>query len=87
MLEEIARVTGGESYVLGLGDRAISKIARAIEGMEKGLIEERTFESYLELFQIPLALCFALLLTEAIVGERKREKKGAGEGGPGGEIV
>jgi Ca-activated chloride channel family protein len=85
VLEEIARVTGGESYVLGLGDRAISKIARAIEGMEKGLLEERTFESYLELFQIPLALCFALLLAEAIVGERKRGEKDAGYGRPRGE--
>ena len=71
VLEEIARATGGEIYVLGLGDRAISKIARAIGGMEKGLLEERTFESYSELFQIPLALCFVLLLAEAIVGERK----------------
>jgi len=87
VLEEIARVTGGESYVLGLGDRAISKIARAIEGMEKGLLEERTFESYLELFQIPLALCFALLLAEAIVGERKSADKEAGDDGPGGEGV
>lgn len=74
VLEEIARTTGGESYVLGLGDRAMSKIARAIEGMEKGVLEERTFESYLELFQVPLALCFALLLVEAVVGERKHEK-------------
>ncbi len=75
VLEEIARTTGGESYVLGLGDRAIAKIARAIEGMEKGLLEERTFESYLELFQIPLALCFALLLAEALVGERRAVKE------------
>jgi len=71
VLEEIARATGGESYVLGLGDRAISKIAQAVGGMEKGVLEERTFESYLELFQVPLALCFMLLLAEAIVGERK----------------
>jgi Ca-activated chloride channel family protein len=78
VLDEIARATGGESYVLGLGDRAISRIARAIEGMEKGLLEERTFESYVELFQIPLALCFAVLLVEALVGERRSGGKLAG---------
>ncbi len=82
VLEEIARATGGESYVLGLGDRAISRIARAIEAMEKGVLEERTFESYLELFQIPLALCFALLLAEAIVGERKSGETEPGDRGP-----
>ena len=85
VLEEIARATGGQSYVLGLGDGAISKIARAIKGMEKGLLEERTFESYMELFQIPLALCFALLLVEAILGERKSGNKKPDDGEPGGE--
>ena len=87
VLQEIARATGGESYVLGLGDRAISKIARAVEGMEKGLLEERTFESYLELFQIPLALCFALLVAEAIVGERKSGDKKPEDGESGREAV
>jgi hypothetical protein len=53
--------------------------------MEKGLLEERTFESYLELFQIPLALCFALLVAEAIVGERKSGAGETGNGEPGGE--
>ena len=92
-------VTGGwiESDALSLalaaqrqGGERLGKIL-----VEKGLLGERTFESYLELFQIPLALCFALLLAEALVGERKREKKEAGNGAswevragaPGGEGV
>jgi Ca-activated chloride channel family protein len=71
-LRHIARATGGESYTLGLGDREISRLARSIKGMEKGILEERTFESYVELFQIPLVMCLALLLAEAFVGERKK---------------
>jgi Ca-activated chloride channel family protein len=69
-LEEIARATGGESYNLGLGDREISKITRSIEGLEKGILEQRSFEAYAELFQIPLALCFLLLVVESLIGDR-----------------
>jgi len=71
-LREIAQATGGDSYTLGLGDREISTLARSIKGMEKGVLQERTFESYLELFQVPLVICFALLLAEAFVGEKRQ---------------
>jgi Ca-activated chloride channel family protein len=72
LLEEIAKNTDGESYVLGMGDSEISKLVKSIESMEKGLLEQRTYEDYAELFQLPLALCLILLVIEPFVGDRLR---------------
>jgi Ca-activated chloride channel family protein len=69
-LEEMARATGGEAYVLSRGYQEVGKLAKSIQKMEKGLLEERTFEDYLELFQVPLALCFLLLVGEAFIGDK-----------------
>jgi Ca-activated chloride channel family protein len=71
-LKSIARATGGETYVLGLGDREISSLAGSIETIEKGLLEQRSFEDYAELFQIPLVLCLVLLVAEGFLGDRRR---------------
>jgi Ca-activated chloride channel family protein len=73
LLRRIARSTGGESFILGLGDREISKLARSIESIEKGLLEQRSFEDYAELFQIPLVLCLVLLVAEGFIGDRKHD--------------
>jgi Ca-activated chloride channel family protein len=70
MLDRLSGTTGGESYRLDAGERELSKLAKAIEGLEKGLFEERTFEDYIELFPVPLLLCFLLLVTEAFIGDR-----------------
>jgi Ca-activated chloride channel family protein len=72
MLDRLASATGGESFRLGAGDREIAKLAKAIEGLEKGVFEERTFEDYVELFPVPLLLCFLLLVVESFVGDRVR---------------
>ena len=72
-LEELARATGGECLVLGPGDREIARIVRGVQGIEKGVLEQRSFERYIELFQIPLALSLLLLLGEGLVGERRRD--------------
>jgi len=71
-LDRLAAASGGESFRLGGGDREIVKLAGAIEGLEKGVFEERTFEDYVELFPVPLLLCFLLLVAEAFVGDRVR---------------
>jgi Ca-activated chloride channel family protein len=72
LLEHLARTTGGESRFLGLGDRAVGRVAEALERLEKGTLEERSFEYYLELFQLPLGICFILLIIEGVLGDRKR---------------
>ncbi len=72
-LRRIGRETGGGAYVLSLGGREVSQVARAIASLEKGVLEERKFESYLELFQVPLGLGLLLLVVECFVGERVRE--------------
>jgi len=69
-LDRLAAATGGESFRLGGGEREITKLARAIEGLEKGVFEERAFEDYVEIFPVPLLLCFVLLVAEAFVGDR-----------------
>jgi Ca-activated chloride channel family protein len=71
-LDRVAAATGGESFRLGGGERDMAKLAKAIEGLEKGVFEERTFEDYVELFPVPLLLCFLLLVAEAFVGDKVR---------------
>jgi Ca-activated chloride channel family protein len=77
VLERMAGETGGESYRLGSGDREVTRVAKAIEGLEKGLFEQRTFEDYLQLFPFPLGLCLLLLVAEALVAERIGPRNGA----------
>jgi Ca-activated chloride channel family protein len=72
-LRELARATGGECLALGPGEREIARVVGAIQGIEKGVVEQRSFERYVELFQIPLAVSLLLLLGEGLVGERKRK--------------
>jgi Ca-activated chloride channel family protein len=71
-LDRLAGATGGESFRLGGGEREVAKLAKAIESLEKGVFEERTFEDYVELFPVPLLLCFLLLVAEAFVGDKVR---------------
>jgi Ca-activated chloride channel family protein len=72
-LRKLGRETGGDTYVLSLAGREISQIVRAITSLEKGVLEERSFESYLEFFQVPLALGLLLLIVETLVGDRVRD--------------
>jgi Ca-activated chloride channel family protein len=70
LLRRLGRETGGETFVLSLGGKEISQIARGITSLEKGVFEERSFESYMEFFQVPLGLGLLLLVLECFVGER-----------------
>jgi Ca-activated chloride channel family protein len=73
LLREMARATGGESLILGPSQREITKLAGYIHDIEQGVLEQRTFEQYVELFQVPLAVSLLLLLGEGLVGERRRD--------------
>ena len=77
-LRQIARATGGETFVLAQGEREVAQIAGAIQGIEKGVLEQRSFEHYVELFQIPLGLALLLLLGEGFVAERRKGGDDAG---------
>jgi Ca-activated chloride channel family protein len=81
LLRELARATAGESYVLGPGDREVAKIAGGIQDIEKGVLEQRSFEQYVEMFQIPLALALLLLLGESLIGDRRKGSKAEAAGG------
>ncbi|HVP57455.1 MAG TPA: VWA domain-containing protein [bacterium] len=72
LLRELARATGGESFLLGPAEREVTKIADDIHNIEKGVVEQRSFEQYMELFQIPLAISLLLLLGEGLIGEKRR---------------
>jgi Ca-activated chloride channel family protein len=72
VLERLAEATGGESFRIGSGEREISRLTKTLQSLEKGVFEQRTFEDYIEVFQLPLALCFLLLVAEAFIGDRVR---------------
>lgn len=73
LLRQIATGTRGESLVLGSGEREIAKVAAGVQGIEKGVLEQRSFEHYVELFQIPLGLALLLLVGEGLVGEKRKD--------------
>jgi Ca-activated chloride channel family protein len=72
LLKEIARGTGGESLVLGPGMKEITRIVSGVQGIEKGTLEQRSFEHYAELFQFPVGLALLLLVGEGLVSERRK---------------
>jgi Ca-activated chloride channel family protein len=72
-LRKLGRETGGEMFLLDPAGKEISRIARAIASLEKTVLEERSFESYLEFFQLPLGLGLLLLVIESFVGDRVRK--------------
>ncbi|MFZ1946677.1 MAG: VWA domain-containing protein [bacterium] len=72
VLAELARSTGGEHLVLGPGQAEISRLAADVQGLEKGVLEQRAFEHYIELFQIPLSLALALLVGESLLAEKRK---------------
>jgi Ca-activated chloride channel family protein len=72
LLADMARSTGGESLVLGPGQAEISRLVADIQGLEKGTLEQRAFEHYIELFQIPLALALAILVGESLLAEKRK---------------
>ena len=72
LLKEIARATGGESFVVGSGTKEITRVVSGIEGVEKGTLEQRSFEHYAELFQFPVGLALLLLVGESLVAERRK---------------
>ena len=75
LLRRLGRETGGDTYVLSLAGKEISQIARAITSLEKDVLEERSFESYMEVFQLPLGLALLLLVIECFVGDRVRDNE------------
>jgi Ca-activated chloride channel family protein len=72
LLRRLGRETGGDTYVLGPGGREIGQVARAITSLEKDVLEERSFESYAEFFQVPLAIALVLLVLESFMAGRVR---------------
>ena len=74
LLGEIASATEGERYLLGRGDQEISRLVKSVERMEKGILEQRTYEDYAEFFQFPLAICLILLVVEGFTGDRVKNE-------------
>lgn len=75
LLQRIAYETGG-AYVRSSGAQfGLDYIYQEhLSRFEKREIEDKLQKRYFERFQIPLALAFALLLIETLVGTRKQER-------------
>ncbi len=72
LLKRIATEAGGESFVITASNKGVGKLARALAHVEKGLIEEQSYENYQELFQVPLVFALALLIIEAMIADGRK---------------
>jgi len=71
LLKRIATETGGETFLIGSAGK-VGKLARDLAKLERGLIEERSYQDYQEIFQVPLLIGIVLLALEATVADGRR---------------
>jgi Ca-activated chloride channel homolog len=74
-LEKIALLTDGKYYRSSLGEDELRKIYNDIDTMEKKKIKAHEYSQYEDRFQIFLAGALLLIGAEAIISDRKRNKK------------
>lgn len=66
-LQELARVSNGEFYLVNQGDAAITDLSDRLDRIQKREVEQRSFSEYNSYFQWFLGLAFMLLLLEWIL--------------------
>jgi Ca-activated chloride channel family protein len=76
-LKEVAEITGGHSYISRPGERIdIRPLAQEIQRMQKGEFgDEKRRIVREERYQIPLGIALALLIAEALLGDRRRASR------------
>mgnify|MGYP001795855180 CR=1 FL=1 len=76
-LEKIAFSTGGQFFIASTGSSELSRIFTELAGVEKKELSSREFTQFEDRFQIVLAFALLLLLIEAFLSERRRQKRKA----------
>jgi Ca-activated chloride channel family protein len=73
-LEKIAFETDGKFYISTTGETELDKIYEDISEMEKKELSSREFTQYENRFQVFLVIVLILLITETLLGERRKIK-------------
>jgi Ca-activated chloride channel family protein len=74
-LEKIALQTGGKYYRASSGEQELKSIYADIAGMEKKELGSLKFSQFEDRYQILIALAIVLLVSEVLIGERKRIRR------------
>ena len=72
-LRQIAKVTGGDYFPLGRIGEGLQKVQRAIEAKNATGFSGAAAQG-VERFHVPIAIALTLLVTESLIGTRRREK-------------
>jgi Ca-activated chloride channel family protein len=78
VLERLALATGGRYYRATGGGVELAEIARALGHLEQGDLGTELRIHYEERFQLPLLVAWLALAAQALIGERRRRRAGAG---------
>jgi Ca-activated chloride channel family protein len=74
-LAEIARRTGGEVFFADSKRFGVDDVARALAGLKRTENEARLVREYDEVYEVVLIPAFVLLVLEACMSERRRERR------------
>lgn len=78
-LTQIAKATGGEYFPLGRVGEGLQQVRRAIDA-KNGAAFSRVRAQGVERFYVPLAIALILLISESLIGTRRRESDGKTDG-------
>ena len=74
LISDLASAGGGDSYLIGEGNRIITGLKRAIDQLEKQDVEQRAFTDYASYFQYLLGAALLMLLIEFLIPEAVSRK-------------
>jgi len=79
VLEQIALETGGRYYRATTSEVEVDEIGQALTSLSQGELGSELRTRYEERFQIPLLVGWLVLLTESLLGDRRRPRAAASD--------
>jgi Ca-activated chloride channel family protein len=75
-LREISSITGGQYYRATPNEDEVQKIYQAVSQMDKKEFESKVYLTYVDRFQMPLAVALFLIFVESLISDVKTPSAG-----------